>query len=134
VSLHAATDALRSDLVPVAGRVPLADLADAIRAHHARWGGRITVAWVLLGGVNMDPDQATALRDLLGDVPLRINLIDVNDADGFRRATDLERSAFVDALQILEMPVVRRYSVGRASGAACGMLAATALTPSTRSV
>jgi 23S rRNA (adenine2503-C2)-methyltransferase len=134
VSLHAATDALRSDLVPVAGRVPLADLADAIRAHHARWGGRITVAWVLLGGVNMDPDQAAALRDLLGDVPLRVNLIDVNDAEGFRRATDDERGAFVDALQILEMPVVRRYSVGRASGAACGMLAAKAITPSTRSV
>jgi len=88
---------------------------------------------VLLGGVNMDPDQATALRDLLGDVPLRMNLIDVNDADGFRRATDKERDTFVDALQILEMPVVRRYSVGRASGAACGMLAAKAPTLSTRS-
>jgi 23S rRNA (adenine2503-C2)-methyltransferase len=134
VSLHAATDALRADLVSVAGRVPLADLADAIRAHHARWGGRITVAWVLLGGVNMSRDQAAALHELLGDVPLRINLIDVNDAQGFRRATDEERAAFVDALQILRVPVVRRYSVGRASNAACGMLAATALTPSTRSV
>jgi 23S rRNA (adenine2503-C2)-methyltransferase len=83
--------------------------------------------------VNMDPDQAAALRDLLGDVPLRINLIDVNDAEGFRRATDAERSRFIDALQILAAPVVRRYSVGRASGAACGMLAAKALSPSTRS-
>src|SRR6185436_13439265 len=105
VSLHAATEALRSDLVPVAGRVPLADLADAIRAHHARWGGRITVAWVLLGGVNMDPAQVDALQALLGDVPLRINLIDVNDADGFRRATDEERARFIDALQVLRVPV-----------------------------
>jgi 23S rRNA (adenine2503-C2)-methyltransferase len=114
--------------------VPLADLAEAIRAHHTRWGGRITVAWVLLGGVNMSPDQAAALQEILGDVPLRINLIDVNDAAGFRRATDEERDTFVDALQILGAPVVRRYSVGRASNAACGMLAANALTPSPRSV
>jgi 23S rRNA (adenine2503-C2)-methyltransferase len=133
VSLHAATDALRSDLVPVAGRTPLAELAAAVRAHHARWGGRITVAWVLLGGVNMDPPQAEALHDLLGDVPLRVNLIDVNDADGFRRATDAERAAFVDALQVLRVPVVRRYSVGRASGAACGMLASAPISASTRS-
>jgi 23S rRNA (adenine2503-C2)-methyltransferase len=132
VSLHAATDALRAALVPVAGRTPLRELADAIRAHHARWGGRVTVAWVLLGGVNVDPAQAKALRDLLGDVPLRVNVIDVNDAEGYRRATDAERSDFLDALQILAVPVVRRYSVGRASGAACGMLAARAITPSTR--
>jgi 23S rRNA (adenine2503-C2)-methyltransferase len=130
VSLHAATDRLRATLVPVAGRTPLAELADAIRQHHRRSGGRVTVAWVLLGGVNMDPGEARALRDLLGDVPLRLNLIDANDADGFRRATDGERDAFVDALQILEMPVVRRYSVGRASGAACGMLASRVI-PST---
>ncbi len=138
VSLHAATDPLRARLVPVAGRVPLVELASAVRAHHARWGGRITVAWVLLGGVNMDPSEAEALRDLLGDVPLRVNLIDVNDADGYRRATDEERAIFIDALQVVRAPVVRRYSVGRASGAACGMLAArsaavgdTTPTPST---
>jgi adenine C2-methylase RlmN of 23S rRNA A2503 and tRNA A37 len=55
-----------------------------------------------------------------------VNLIDVNDArpEGFRRSTDSERNAFFDALQVLQAPVVRRYSVGRGEHSACGMLAA----------
>jgi adenine C2-methylase RlmN of 23S rRNA A2503 and tRNA A37 len=67
-----------------------------------------------------------ALRELLGGVPLRLNLIDVNDTriDGYQRATDDELSRFRDALRALEVPVVRRYSGGAARHAACGMLAA----------
>jgi len=51
----------------------------------------------------------------------------VNDArpDGFRRATDEERRAFVRHLQVLRAPVVRRYSGGAGRHAACGMLAST---------
>ena len=67
-----------------------------------------------------------ALRTFLGDMPARLNLIDVNDArpGGYRRATDTERDAFLDALQVLRAPIVRRFSVGREEHAACGMLAA----------
>ena len=126
VSLTSAIDARRRDLLPVAGRVPLEALADALREHAAATGDRQTLAWVLLGGVNTDPDEVAALQRLFDGVPLRVNLIDVNDArtDGFRRATDAERAAFVDALQALHAPVVRRYSVGSTQNSACGMLAA----------
>ena len=84
-----------------------------------------TVAWVLLGGVNTGPDEVAALGERFAGVPIRLNLIDVNDArpDGYRRATDAERDAFHDGLRALGIPVVRRYSVGRSQHCACGMLA-----------
>ncbi|MCB9764390.1 MAG: radical SAM protein [Alphaproteobacteria bacterium] len=129
VSMTSAIQERRRGLLPVAGRWDLAELADALRAHHEATGARVTVAWVLLGGVNTDPAEVEALAALLDGVPFKINLIDVNDAraDGYRRASDAERDAFIDALQALRVPVVRRFSVGRGRHSACGMLASRRL-------
>jgi adenine C2-methylase RlmN of 23S rRNA A2503 and tRNA A37 len=88
----------------------------------------VTIAWVVLGGINTDRDEIEALHRHFDGIPLRLNLIDVNDArpNGYRRATDEELSHFRDALRTLEdVPVVRRYSGGAARHAACGMLAST---------
>lgn len=127
VSLTSADADKRRQLLPVAGRFALDELASALRELAAVSKGRLTIAWVLLGGVNTGADEAAALQRLLGDLPLRINLIDVNDAreGGYERATDAERKAFMDALQPLRAPIVRRYSGGANRHAACGMLAAT---------
>lgn len=127
VSLTSAVAERRSALLPVAGRQDLDDVIDAIREHAASRKGLTTVAWVLLGGVNHGPDEVAALAQRLDGIPLRFNLIDVNDArpDGYRQATDAERKAFFDALQVLHAPIVRRYSGGAQRHAACGMLAAT---------
>jgi 23S rRNA (adenine2503-C2)-methyltransferase len=127
VSLTSAVAERRRELLPVSGRQDLGELAQAIREHARSRKGLITVAWVLLGGINHDDREVEALRELLGDVPLRVNLIDVNDArdGGFRAASDPERKAFMNALQVLRAPIVRRYSGGSSRHAACGMLAAT---------
>lgn len=129
VSLTSADPEKRRSLLPVAGKWSLEALADALRAYQRSCGKRVTVAWVLMKGINTGEDEARKLKDLLGDIPLRINLIDINgNADPFGRfeeAGDEERIAFFDALQILGAPVVRRYSVGRSEASACGMLAAT---------
>ena len=127
VSLTSAIDERRKKLVPVAASWPVAELAGAVREVQRSCGGRITLAWVVLGGVNTGPDEVEALRTLFAGVPLRLNLIDVNDArpDGYRRADASELAAFRDALRALEVPVVRRYSGGAAKHAACGMLAST---------
>jgi len=127
VSLTSAIEEKRAGFLPVASRWSLEELADAIRDHAAGAKGLMTVAWVLMGGVNDGPEEAEALQRLLGDVKLRVNLIDINDArpDGLRRATDEERIAFVRHLQVLRAPVVRRYSGGVNRHAACGMLAST---------
>jgi len=125
VSLTSAIDERRRELLPVAGAWPVRELADAVRAYQRAAGGRVTIAWVMLGGINTGSDEVEALRELFHDVPLRINLIDVNDArpDGFRPPSREELAKFRDALRTLEVPMVRRYSGGAAKHAACGMLA-----------
>jgi 23S rRNA (adenine2503-C2)-methyltransferase len=125
VSLTSAIDPRRRALVPIAAAWPVRELADAVRAYQRASGGRVTLAWVVLGGINTGLDEVEALRNLFTDVPLRLNLIDVNDArdDGYARATEDELAQFRDALRTLGVPVVRRYSGGRAKHAACGMLA-----------
>jgi len=127
VSLTSAIDERRRELLPVAGAWPVAEVATAVRAYQRSAGGRVTIAWVMLGGINTGEDEVEALRELFDGVPLRLNLIDVNDArpNGFRRATPHELAQFRDALRTLEVPVVRRYSGGTAKHAACGMLAST---------
>jgi 23S rRNA (adenine2503-C2)-methyltransferase len=126
VSMTSAIDARRRMLLPCAAAWPVRELADAVRVYQRSTGGRATIAWVVLGGINTGSDEVDALRELFDGVPLRINLIDVNDArpDGFCRASDDELSAFRDALRTLGVPIVRRYSGGAAEHAACGMLAA----------
>jgi 23S rRNA (adenine2503-C2)-methyltransferase len=126
VSLTSAIDARRRALLPAASAWSIAELANAVRTYQQAHGGRMTLAWVVLGGLNTGDDEVEALREHFGELPLRLNLIDVNDArpDGYRRATADELSRFRDALRTLEVPVVRRYSGGAAKHAACGMLAA----------
>ena len=125
VSLTSAVPERRRELLPVAGQIPLEELADALREHSRARRQRTTVAWVVLSGVNTGPDEVEALQQLMADVPLRFNLIDVNDPrpDGFRRADRAELKEFVDRLQVLGAPIVRRYSGGESRHAACGMLA-----------
>lgn len=125
ISLTSAIAEKRLRLLPVAGRWPIEEVAETIRAHAASRGGRTTVAWVLMEGLNTGQDEVDALQRLLGDVPLRLNLIDVNDArdDGFFPPSDVERARLMSALQVLGMPIVRRYSGGKEKHAACGMLA-----------
>jgi 23S rRNA (adenine2503-C2)-methyltransferase len=132
VSLTSAIDARRQSLLPSASAWPVRELAGAIRDYQQSTGGRATVAWVVLGGINTGSDEVEALRALFEGVALRLNLIDVNDArpDGFRRADDAELSRFRDELRTLGIPVVRRYSGGAARHAACGMLAGMRATPS----
>jgi len=126
VSLTSAIDTRRRALLPSASAWPVSELAAAVRTYQRSTGGRATIAWVVLGGINTGADEVFALRALFDGVPMRLNLIDVNDArpDGFRRATDAELAAFRDELRTLEVPIVRRYSGGAAKHAACGMLAA----------
>lgn len=125
ISMTSAVDERRRALLPLASVWSVADLAEAIREYQRAAGGRVTIAWVLLGGINDGRDEVDSLREHLQGVPLRINLIDVNDAreGGYRKSTPAELGTFRDELRLLSTPVVRRYSGGAAKHAACGMLA-----------
>ncbi len=130
ISLHSAVAERRKSLLPIAKQHSLEAVAGAIRALHTATNDRVTVAFCLMSGINTGDDEVAALQALLPGVPLRINLIDVNDArdvdeGGLRPPSSSELARYLDALQALGQPVVRRYSGGKQKHAACGMLAST---------
>src|SRR5258705_7954672 len=69
VSLTSAIDERRRALLPKAAAWPVRELADAVRAYQSAVGGRVTLAWVVLGGINTGDDEDEALRELFGDIP-----------------------------------------------------------------
>jgi 23S rRNA (adenine2503-C2)-methyltransferase len=125
VSLTSADPARRQELLPVEEVHPLPDLMEAVRDYHRATGRRVTLAWTLIRGVNTRPEDARLLAELTAGLPVQMDLIDVNDAEGlFLPPSDAERNAFHDALTAhLGMPVVRRYSGGQDIRGGCGMLA-----------
>ena len=127
LSLTSAFAEKRSWLVPASRAYDVAELAAAMRRHALAHGGPAHLAWVLMAGVNTQPEEARELRRLFPDVPVRLSVIDVNDPTGrFRRADDVERGRFLSALAESGISFVRRYSGGPDIHAACGMLASSA--------
>jgi 23S rRNA (adenine2503-C2)-methyltransferase len=128
ISLTSAIEDKRRWLMPVEKKHPLDELIAAARAHAEATRSRVTLEYVTISGVNVGPEDAAALIARLAGIPLRLNLIDVNDATGrFRPPTADELSRFRDLLAPLGQPIVRRYSGGKDVGGACGMLAADGL-------
>jgi 23S rRNA (adenine2503-C2)-methyltransferase len=129
ISLGAATDEKRARLVPVAARTPVVDVLAAARRHALARRTRVMLAYVCIADENASEDDARALADLIGDTPVRLDLIDVNDPTGrFRPPDPAELKAFRDALtRHLKQPVARRYSGGADIAAACGTLAGGAV-------
>jgi len=129
VSLTSADPGKRRSLMPVEDAHPSSELRQALAEYHAATGRRVTLAWTLISGFNTGDADARQLAAWVGDLPVQLDLIDVNDATGrFVPPDDAERNAFRDALRAhLAAPVVRRYSGGRDIHAACGMLATTNL-------
>ena len=128
ISLGAATDEKRRELVPVAARTPVIEVMAAARRHAQSRRDRVMLSYVCIAGRNVGEDDARALGALIGDTPVRLDLIDVTDPTGrFEPPTDAQMSAFRDALsRHVGQPVVRRYSGGKDIQAACGTLAGDA--------
>jgi 23S rRNA (adenine2503-C2)-methyltransferase len=125
ISLGAATDEKRATLVPIAARSPVAQVMAAARRHAIDRRDRVMLSYVCISGQNVGEDDAEALGTLVGDTPVRLDLIDVTDPTGrFLPPTESEMRTFRDALtRHLGQPVVRRYSGGKDIQAACGTLA-----------
>lgn len=125
ISLGAATDDKRRVLVPVAAHTPIKELMAAGREYALKHNTRLNVAYVCVGGINVSIEDAKELGALIGDTPVRIDLITVTDATGrFSAPSKSELETFRDALRLyVGQPVVRRYSGGADIHAACGTLA-----------
>ncbi len=126
VSLHAATDALRDELVPLNRRFPLAALLGELRAIEAISARRpVFFEYTLLEGVNDAPDDAERLLALLRGLPSKVNVIPVNPHPGSRYRTPGSEvtDRFLGILARGGMTVTLRRSRGADIAAACGQLA-----------
>ncbi len=134
VSLHAADDALRQQLIPVARRWPLAELMDAVRDYIAQTRRRVTFEWALIREVNDTLDQAHKLARLLRGMLAHVNLIPLNPTPGYAgQASTRERArAFCAVLEQARVPCTVRLRRGIDIQAGCGQLAGQALTSQPR--
>lgn len=126
VSLHAPNDALRSKLMPVNRRFPLADLMDACRYYIDRTGRRITFEYALIGGVNDRPEHAEELGDVLQGLLCHVNLIPVNYVPE-RDYVRTPRNDIFEFKRILDRKKISttiRREHGSDIAAACGQLRA----------
>jgi 23S rRNA (adenine2503-C2)-methyltransferase len=126
VSLHAATDALRDELVPINRAHPLVELEDAVQAYRARTRRRVTIEWCLIGDVNDDDVQADALARIARRIRAHVNIIPMNPTPGVRwkEPTRARTEAFVARIQRTGVAVTLRDTRGRDAEAACGQLLA----------
>lgn len=124
LSLHAPTDELRSQLMPVNRRFPLAELMAACAEYRSATRRRIFVEYLLLDGVNDSDRCAAQLGRLLGGDGFHVNLISYNPTGGDLRASPPERvSGFARALEAAGVHSSYRRSHGQDIDAACGQLA-----------
>jgi 23S rRNA (adenine2503-C2)-methyltransferase len=133
VSLHAANDELRDQLVPINRRWPLASVIDACRVYQAAKGRRLSFEWALIDGVNDRAADAGELAELAGPLAAHVNLIPLNPTPGYlTRGTPPDGvAAFRDRLRRLGVNATVRQNRGGDIDAACGQLAA-ALVPGRR--
>jgi 23S rRNA (adenine2503-C2)-methyltransferase len=133
VSLHAADDDLRSTLVPINRRYPIAEVLDAAAAYAASKGRRVSFEYACIDGVNDDPRQAIRLANLLrplGALGAHVNVIPLNPTSEFEGSVpsrDRVR-AFADALREHGVNVTVRRNRGTGIDAACGQLRRRATT------
>jgi 23S rRNA (adenine2503-C2)-methyltransferase len=124
LSLTSAFQEKRESLLPVARAHEVGALAEAISRHARSRRDHVHLGWVLMSGINTQPEEAREIRRLFPDQAVRVHVIDVNDPEGrFERAGDAERARFLGALAAEGLSFVRRYSGGPDIHAACGMLA-----------
>ena len=125
LSLHAPEDALRSQIMPVNVRYPVADVLAACEAYYERRRRMIFIEYVMLAGVNDGYGQAVQLAQLLDPRKFKLNLIPYNPTgsiyDGSSRAAI---GAFKAALEEHGLKATVRLTRGRDIDAACGQLAA----------
>jgi 23S rRNA (adenine2503-C2)-methyltransferase len=136
VSLHAATDAERDQLVPLNRRYPIAEVLDAAAEFAGAKGRRVTFEYACIAGVNDSPAQAEALGTLLAAFPgvggAHVNLIPLNPTEGFGGHAPAPPSlqAFADRLRSHGVAATVRRNRGTDISAACGQLRSREAMPS----
>ncbi len=128
LSLHAPEEALRSELMPVNDRYPLADVLAACLRWHEERRRRVYIEYLMLDGVNDSPEQAVQLAQVLTPhEAFKVNLIPYNPTDSGLTGSSREAiDTFLSTLHDNGVPATVRLTRGRDIAAACGQLAVQA--------
>lgn len=124
VSLHAATDQLRNELVPVNDKIGIEAILEATDEYFATSGRRVTFEYVLLGGLNDQPQHAHQLAGLLRSRNAHVNLIPMNRVETleFDEPSQSRTAEFVEILESSGVAATVRKRKGADIDAACGQL------------
>lgn len=129
VSLNAPTDTLRTQLMPINVKYPIADLLKAVRFYQNKTGQRVTFEYVLIKGLNDSAEHARMLIKLLSELVRNVNLIEHNPHPGcgFVGSDGRGIKQFASILERAGIETTVRYRMGRGIKAACGQLGADCL-------
>lgn len=124
ISLHGATDEVRSRIMPVNRKFPLAQLVPAAKAFSEKHGRMITLEFILIEGVNDSPEQARRLAEIARELHAHVNLIPYNTVEGlpWTRPSGNRQMQFLKILQERAVPATLRREKGNGIDAACGQL------------
>jgi len=124
ISLHGATDEVRSQIMPVNRKYPLRELTSACESYQRKRDRMITLEYILIAGVNDDLLQVRPLATLAKKLNAKVNLIPYNKVEGlqWRRPTDTAQEAFLTALEAQKVVATLRREKGHDIDAACGQL------------
>jgi 23S rRNA (adenine2503-C2)-methyltransferase len=124
ISLHGATNEVRSEIMPINKAYPLEMLIPAIKAFNEKSGRMVTLEFILIEDVNDSFDQAEKLRDIAIDVHAHVNLIPYNTVEGlpWKRPSATRQEKFADILRRARVSVTLRREKGHDIDAACGQL------------
>jgi 23S rRNA (adenine2503-C2)-methyltransferase len=124
LSIHAGDPQLRSELMPVNNRYPLADVLAECHRYFALRRRKVFVEYVMLAGVNDSPARAKELATLLDPKVFKVNLIPYNPTGMYDGSSRAAIAAFKSVLDRARVPSTVRLTRGRDIAAACGQLAA----------
>lgn len=123
ISLHAPTDELRSELMPINRRYPLTQLMRSVGKFARRKQREVMFEYLLIRGVNDREEDAISLAELMQDGLYMVNLIRYNPTGAFQPSDSAAIKRFKDILKDRGVNVTQRYSFGQDINAACGQLA-----------
>jgi len=124
ISLHGATNEVRSQIMPVNRKYPLEELMEAARYYNERHNRMITFEYILIDDLNATKDQAEALGQLCQGMNVHINAIPYNTVEGlpWKRPSEEDMEIFIRKLKSWRLSVTIRREKGHSIEAACGQL------------
>ena len=124
ISLHGPTDEVREKIMPVNKKHPVAELFEALRIWNSKKNQKITLEYILIDGINADPEHARILAKRAASIRAKVNLIPYNTVEGLQwvRPSDEDCLRFKSVLTKAGVSATLRLEKGHDIEAACGQL------------